>query len=101
MHASFHALAAVFNNYMPSGGGIPVDPCDIANTLGGCNIDDIKDLTGVLAEYNESGDDVANIDPWGPPGSATPQECKGFYQGIADCINGDASATSAKGKGSK
>jgi uncharacterized repeat protein (TIGR01451 family) len=85
MHASFHALAAIFNNCMPSGGGIPVAPADIAATLGGTNVRAIKDLASILAAYNESGDGIAIIDPWGPPGSATPSDCKSVDMSFADC----------------
>lgn len=98
MHASFHALAAIFNNCMPSGGGIPVSPAEIAAILGGDDIGAIKDLASILADYNESGDDIAIIDPWGPPGSATPSECKSVDMDFADCINGTAS-TSNQGRG--
>jgi hypothetical protein len=85
MHAAFQAIAALLNNCVPSGGGIPVDPAEIATILGGTDIDAIQELAGILGAYNESGDDVALIDPDGPPGSATPQECKAYDQTIADC----------------
>jgi uncharacterized repeat protein (TIGR01451 family) len=95
MHASFHALAAILNDCSPSGGGMPVDVAEIASILGGNNRNAIQALASELAAYNESGDDVALIDPDGPVGSATPQECKGYDQSFADCINGAA----AQGKG--
>lgn len=96
MHASFHALAAIFNNAMPSGGGIPVPPADIAAILGGEDVDAIKALASLLADYNESGDDVAIMDPWGPPGSATPRECKSVDLSFAD-----SEAAGKPGKGNK
>lgn len=90
---------------------MPVDPCDIANTLGGCNIDDIKDLTGVLAEYNESGDDVEVVFPLGLEAyNAQPKfarEQSGeifpdfFEADCEECINGNASASSKGAKGPK
>ena len=97
MHAAFHAIAALLNNCVPSGGGIPVSPAEIATILGGTDIDAIKALASELAAYNESGDDVALIDPDASPGSATPQECKAYDQSIADCL----AVTTTKGKGPK
>jgi len=85
MHAAFQAIAALLNNCVPSGGGIPVDLAEIATILGGTDIAAIQALASELGAYNESGDDVALIDPDGPPGSATPQECKAYDQTIADC----------------
>ena len=87
MHAAFHAIAANLNNCVPSGGGIPVSPADIATILGGTNIKDIQDLASTLAEYNESGDDVMLNDPDAEIGSATPSECKDLNNlAIADCL---------------
>jgi hypothetical protein len=88
MHAAFHAIAANLNNCVPSGGGIPVSPAEIAAILGGTDIDAIKDLASQLAEYNESGDDVMLVDPDAEPGSATPQDCKDVDLSFADCIDG-------------
>ena len=72
---------------------------EIRDTLGGTDIGEIKALASELAEYNESGDDVAIIDPWGPHGSATPSECKDVDLSFADCINGMTTVTSSQGKG--
>ncbi len=84
MHASFQALAAIFNNCVPSGGRIPVDPTEIASILGGTDIEAIKALASTLSEYNESGDDVALVDPDAEPGRATPGECKSVDVSFAD-----------------
>lgn len=96
MHAAFHAIAALLNNCVPSGGGIPVSPEVIALILGGDDIGAIKDLASILADYNESGDYIALIDPDAEIGSATPQDCRGYDQSIADC-----EAAEKPGKGPK
>ncbi len=101
LHASFHAIAANLNNCVPSGGGIPIPPAEIAAILGGEDIGAIKALAGELAAYNESGDDVALVDPCAEPGSATPQVCKGYDQSIVDCneVTITSVQSQVKGKG--
>ena len=75
---------------------MPVTAEEIRDTLGGNNRNAIQALASLLAAYNESGDDVALVDPDAPMGSATPQECRAHDQSFADCIINGAGAA---GKG--
>jgi hypothetical protein len=88
IHTAQQALAAIMNSYMPGGAPLPggITLGSIATTLSGNNITAIRNLGSALANYNESGDDIAldpsmpatgrttgNIaDPQGARGAATP-----------------------------
>jgi hypothetical protein len=62
VHAAHQALAAIMNSYMPNGAPLPVTLEYIRTTLGGNDIQLIRELGSILAGYNESGEDVA-LDP--------------------------------------
>jgi len=56
IQASVQALAAILSSYLSNGAPLPVEESEIAATLGGCDINEIKDLGSLLATFNESGD---------------------------------------------
>jgi hypothetical protein len=62
--ASIQALAALLNNCLDNGAPLPMGltPGEIADILGGTDVDAIKDLGELLDDYNNSGDEVAIID---------------------------------------
>jgi hypothetical protein len=72
IHTAHQALAAIMNSYMPGGAPLPggMTIADIADTLEKDNIQDIRDLGSDLADFNESGDDIA-LDPSLPPTGKT------------------------------
>lgn len=76
VHTAHQALAAIMNDSMA--GGADLDAWltshgitkSIAEILTSGTIEEIRDLGSALAEYNESGDDVA-LDPSLPPTGRT------------------------------
>jgi hypothetical protein len=67
--ASFHALAAILNSALDNGATLPVPGATlaeqlayIANVLLNGTVNEIKALAATLADYNESGDDIAIIE---------------------------------------
>jgi hypothetical protein len=68
IHTAHQALAAIMNSYMSGGASLPagINLTSIAATLSSNNITAIRNLGSALADYNESGDDVA-LDPSMPP----------------------------------
>jgi uncharacterized Zn-binding protein involved in type VI secretion len=72
IHTARQALAAIMNSYMPGGAPLPAGITleSIATTLSSNNITAIRNLGSALANYNESGDDIA-LDPSMPPTGKT------------------------------
>jgi hypothetical protein len=72
VHTAHQALAAIMNYYMPGGAPLPAGITleSIAGNLTNGTIQEIRQLGSTLANYNESGDDVA-LDPSMPPTGRT------------------------------
>ena len=69
LHGSWQLAAAILNSALDNGAAVPIDPVtgdDIItaarNALSGNNRKEIIRLSGLLADYNESGDEVAIVD---------------------------------------
>jgi hypothetical protein len=115
IHGAFHAMAAALNNCHPDGLSLAgymsancseYSPEDIPAIMGGCDIDDIKDLTSCLAGYNEEGDDVEITFPEGLEAyNAQPKYAREQAEGLfpqADCDDCDEpTITPTKVKGPK
>ena len=107
VHTAHQALAAIMNYYMPGGAPLPagITLTSIADTLTNGNIKQIRDLGSALANYNESGDDVA-LDPSMPPtgrtNNADPQGARDVGASCEDFWDTpEATKGVPKGKGKK
>ena len=88
IHTAHQALAAIMNSYMPGGAPLPAGITleSIATTLSSNNITAIRNLGSALANYNESGDDIA-LDPSMPPtGKTNNADPQGARLAGATCI---------------
>jgi len=102
VHTAHQALAAIMNYYMPGGAPLPagITLASIADTLTNGTIQEIRALGSALADYNESGDDVA-LDPSMPPtgktNNADPQGAR-LVGGPCEPFWDTPEATKGKGK---
>ncbi len=101
IHTAHQALAAIMNSYMPGGAPLPsgITLESIADTLTDGTLKEIRDMGSALADYNESGDDVA-LDPSLPPtGRTNNADPQGARKAGASCEAFWDTPEALKGKG--